>query len=115
MANGAAVPRPGDIIMQVKKINFTRAAILLLVAGGLLWGAPRAARGDDTLTAPVKIILPAMRAGGIPPGQILQITDRGSELVAMARLTLAAATPAVKAQRAPEAKAASNLFCAGSM
>jgi hypothetical protein len=101
--------------MQVKKFNFMRVALGWLVAGGLLWGSPRLARADETPAAPVKIMLPAMRAGGIPPGQELQITGRGSELVAMTRLTLAAATPAVKAQRAPDAKAASNLFCAGSM
>ena len=105
--------------MRVIPRNFAREAAALLVLGGILWCVPPAARGDDNTAAPVvarAIVLPALRAGGIAQGQVLQITEYGSEMVAPTRLALAATTPPATAAAAlREAKVARGLFCAGSM
>lgn len=90
----------------------------MLVLGGILWSIAPGARGDDTAAAPAvarTIVLPALRAGGIAPGQILQITEFGSEMVAPTRLALATITQPVTAATVREAKVARGLFCAGSM
>ncbi len=75
--------------MRVKRMKFSRGAAAVLVLGGILWS--------------------------IAPGQILQITEFGSEMVAPTRLALATTTPPVTAATVREAKVARGLFCAGSM
>lgn len=98
-----------------------REAAAFIALSGLLLCAPLTARGDDGAagaTAPVtaaapRIVLPSMRAGGIAQGQVLQITEHGSEFVAVARVQLAAATPVGATTGAiAEAKPAPKLFCA---
>jgi len=106
--------------MKTIQANFLREAAALLAFGGLLLCAPLAVRGEDTPVAqtPVRISLPAMRVGGIPRGQIMQITENGSELVAAAQITLAAANTAANTARAApalERKPAPRLFCANTM
>ncbi len=105
--------------MQNIRMNYLRAVVALLVPAGILLSAPLTARGEDAIAAPARrIVLPMLRVGGIPQGQVLQITDRGSEMVAAPRLTLAAASPASAtpaAQALREAKTSNGLFCAGSI
>ena len=106
--------------MNARQIDYLRGAAAFVALSGLLLCAPVAARGDDTVEvqAPAhKIMLPMLRAGGIPQGQVMQITEHGSELVPAAKLMLAAASaPANPAARpVTELKSASGLFCAGTM
>lgn len=106
--------------MQVIKTNPARAACALFALTGIFLCMPQAARGDEVIApAPRAIMLPMMRVGGIPQGQAMQITEHGSELVAVARVALAAATQATPVKQAlaevKESKTAPRLFCAGSM
>jgi hypothetical protein len=106
--------------MQVIKTKSNHAAVALLVLAGIFLCAPQAARSDEVIaTAPRAIMLPMMRVGGIPQGQVMQITENGSELVSAARVALAAATQAGAIRNAAaevkEAKIPPRLFCAGSM
>ncbi len=108
--------------MQVIQAKYARDAAALLVLSAILSAAPLTARSEDTIAAPAvarRIVLPMLRVGGIPQGQVLQITDRGSEMVAAPRMTLASAGTAASAtQGAPaprEAKTSNGLFCAGSI
>ena len=107
--------------MKTKQAYFMRDAAMFIALSGLLLCAPLAARGQEVAAvdavqsapAPQRIMLPSLRAGGIPQGQVLQITERGSELVAAARVQLAAVTQTAGAARAPvEPKPAAKLFCA---
>ncbi len=100
-----------DPVKHLSVAAWCAAAAVLPVMPALVHAEEIAA-----IAAPQRIVLPAMRAGGIPLGQVLQITGRGSELVAAPRLTLAAAdTRAVVVVAAAETKPASRLFCAGTM
>ena len=111
--------------MKAKRSEFLREALAMLVLGGFLLSVPMPARSEDLSSPPIPattqvparvIILPMMRVGGIPQGQIMQITEHGSELVAATRIMLAAATQvAATAHAAPAPKSAQTLFCAGSM
>jgi len=106
--------------MQIIKTKSNPMAVALLVLAGIILYAPQVARSDEVIaTAPRAIMLPMMRVGGIPQGQVMQITENGSELVSAARVALAAATQAGAvrntAAEVKEAKLPPRLFCAGSM
>jgi len=114
------VQRPGATILHVIKANPVRETFALLAPAGIFFCPPQAARGDEVITpAPRAIMPPMMRAGGIPQGQVVQITEHGSELVAVALVALAAATQAAPVKQTlaevKESKTAPRLFCAGSM
>ena len=107
--------------MKTRQAYFMRDAAMFIALSGLLLCAPMAARGQEVAAVdvvqsamvPQRIMLPSLRAGGIPQGQVLQITEHGSELVAAARLQLAAVTQAANAARAPvEPQPAPKLICA---
>lgn len=100
--------------MNIMQTNVLRAALLAACAS--LPVAPVYADETPAAAVPQRIVLPAMRAGGIPQGQILQITDRGSEMIAAPRITLASAeTRVAPAVVAAAPKPAPRLFCAGTM
>jgi hypothetical protein len=105
--------------MRIEPVKQLSAAALY-VAAACLPALPAFVHAEEVVAMavpqPQRIFLPAMRAGGIPQGQILQITSRGSELVAAPRITLASAdNRAVVVVAAAESKPASRLFCAGTM
>ena len=105
--------------MQAIKTKMNADTFALLMLNGIFLCMPQAARSDEVIAAaPRAITLPMIRVGGIPQGQVMQITERGSELVPAARIALAAAqasaTPHI-ATEVKEAKLPPRLFCAGSM
>jgi hypothetical protein len=105
--------------MQAIKAKMNSEAIALLILGGIFLCAPQAARSDELIaSAPRAIMLPMMRVGGIPQGQVMQITEHGSELVAAAKVALAAAQVVAAPRTAAEVKEAKvppRLFCASGM
>jgi hypothetical protein len=103
--------------MKAVSASVWREAVALLLAAGVIAAVPSVARSEDVVIAAPRVIFPEVRLGGIPQGQILQITERGSEMVAA--MQVAAITgklnpnAKVVVVAATDIKPAPKLFCAG--
>lgn len=105
---------PGSEIMRTTTL--ARRARPFAIGFGmcaLLAGAAWHARAEDGVSAAVPrvILLPALRVGGIPVGQVLQISERGAQLKPDVPVPSVTAGPGVTAAANMTGKPRLDAFC----